>query len=180
MANAFGYQILKDDTQHAVIKLTGKFDGTGQEANAVRIQANTLSGALATNGFPIANSQGGSANTSLRYHGLKLFRLWYDCASSGDVELSWTVDKGATGNTSIVFLNGNGEYDGAGNWITIDNDTASLATSNGNIGVFTRGMAANDSYTMILELRKDNAHYSRGQFRDPAAFNYGTHNTITP
>ena len=30
MSNTFTSQILKDDTQHVVIKLTGKFDGTGQ------------------------------------------------------------------------------------------------------------------------------------------------------
>jgi hypothetical protein len=33
-------------------------------------------------------------------------------------------------------------------------------------------MVANDSYTMVIELRKNNAHYQRGQFNDPAAFNY--------
>jgi hypothetical protein len=33
-------------------------------------------------------------------------------------------------------------------------------------------MAANTSYTIVMELRKDNAHYQRGQFNDPAAFNY--------
>jgi len=30
MANRFSYQVLKDDTQTAVIKLTGAFDGSGQ------------------------------------------------------------------------------------------------------------------------------------------------------
>ena len=39
-------QVLKDTTEHAVIKLTASFDGSTQEANAVRIQANTLYGAL--------------------------------------------------------------------------------------------------------------------------------------
>jgi len=48
MANRFSYQVLKDDTQTAVIKLTGAFDGSGQESNVARIQANTLYGALAT------------------------------------------------------------------------------------------------------------------------------------
>lgn len=33
MANKFSYQVLKDDTQHAIIKLTGEFDGSGQENN---------------------------------------------------------------------------------------------------------------------------------------------------
>lgn len=177
MANAYTYQVLKDDTQHVVIKLTAKFDGTGQESNASRIMANSFSGALATNGYPVANSQGGAANTALSYYGLSLYRLWYDCSSSttADVELSWQ----ATTPQPIFYLNGNGEYDGNGNWITIPNNTAGTAGANGNIGIVTRGMIANDSYTIIVELRKHNEYYSRGQFRDPAAFNYTPYG-ITP
>ena len=50
MANKFTYQILRDTTTDAVIKLTGTFDGTsGQEANNSRIQANSLFGALDAN-----------------------------------------------------------------------------------------------------------------------------------
>lgn len=171
MANVYGINVLKDDTQHAVIKLTAKFDGTGQEANTGRIVANTLSGALATNGYPVANVYGGAANTTLPYYGLSVYRVWYDCSSTGDVELTWS----ATAANTIMFLNSNGEYDGAGNWITIPNPTAGAAGSNGNIGITTRGMVANDSYTIIVELRKDNAYYQRGQFNDPAAFNYGSY-----
>ena len=177
MSNVYTYQVLKDDTQHAVIKITAKFDGTGQESNTVRIQANTLSGALATNGYPVANSQGGAANTTLPYYGVSLYRLWYDCSSAttADVELFWQ----ATTPQTIFFLNGNGEYDGNGNWITIPNNSQGTAGSNGNIGIVTRGMLANDSYTIIMELRKHNEYYSRGQFRDPAAFNYTPYG-VTP
>ena len=52
-------------------------------------------------------------------------------------------------------------------------NTAGASGSKGDIGVVTRGMVANDSYTMVIELRKDNTHYQRGQFTDPGAFNYG-------
>ena len=178
MANVYGINVLKDDTQHAVIKLTAKFDGTGQETNTARIVANTLSGALATNGFLVANTQGGSANTTLPYYGLAINRLWYDCSgtANSDVELYWS----ATASNTAFFMNGNGEYDGAGNWITIPNPTAGAAGSNGNIGITTRGMGNGDSYTIILELRKDNAYYQRGQFNDPAAFNYGPNFGLRP
>lgn len=172
MANAFTYQVIKDTTTHVVIKLTGSFDGTGQESNAVRIQANTLYGALATNGYLVANSQGGAANTALSYYGLAVNRIWYDCANSGDIQLYWN----ATTPKTLMFLNGNGEYDGAGNWTTIPNDAVNTAGCKGDIGVVSRGMVANDSYTIIVELRKDNAHYQRGQFNDPAAFNYPPYN----
>ena len=175
MANQFSYQVLKDDTQHAVIKLTGAFDGSGQEDNVKRIVANTLYGALATNGFPIANVYGGAANTPLSYHGLYLNRAWYDVDTAvGDVQLYWAnTTTGVTANAGVplLFMQGNGEYDGCGNWITIKNPTVT-ANNNGDIAICTRGQQANASYTIILELRKDNAHYQRGQFNDPAAFNY--------
>ena len=166
MANSFTYQVMKDTTEHVVIKLTASFDGTGQESNAVRIQANTLYGALDSSK---ANLLSSSANTgALSYYGLGTYRVWYDCAAGGDVQLFWN----AATPLPMIIMNGNGEYDGAGNWITIPNNTAGTTGSKGDIGIVTRGMAANDSYTIILELRKDNAHYQRGQFNDPAAFNY--------
>jgi len=166
MANSFTYQVIKDTTEHVVIKLTASFDGTGQESNSSRIQANTLYGALNANATTGLLSSGGSA---LPYYGLALNRLWYDCGSGGDVQLFWKANT----NIPLIIMNGNGEYDGEGNWTTIPNNAKNTAGCNGDIGVVTRGMAANDSYTMIVELRKENEYYQRGQFNDPAAFNYG-------
>jgi hypothetical protein len=184
MANKYSYQVLKDDTQHAVIKLTANFDdGVEQEDNIHRIQANTLYGALATNGYPVANVWGGAANTPLDYYGLTLNRLWYDTdTSSGSVELYWANTASATAEDGvpIIFMQGNGEYDGNGNWITIKNPTVDANNNNGDIAVHTRGQVANASYTLILELRKDNAYYQRGQFNDPAAFNYGPDYSLRP
>lgn len=169
MSNVFTSQTIKDTTEHVVIKLTGTFDGTnGQESNAVRIQANTLYGALDSSK---ANLLSSTANTGpLSYYGLAVHRVWYDTVngSGGDVELFWNA---ATPQT-IMFVSGNGEYDGAGNWVTIPNNAAGTSGCVGDIGVRTRGMVANSSYTVIIELRKDNAMYQRGQFNDPAAFNY--------
>ena len=173
MANSFTYQVMKDTTEHAVIKLTASFDGTGQENNVARIQANTLFGAMDSSK---ANLLSSSANTgALPYYGLGAFRIWYDCAAGGDVQLFWN----ATTPVPMLIMNGNGEYDGAGNWITIPNAAAGTPGCKGDIGVVTRGMSANDSYTIIMELRKDNAHYQRGQLNDPAAFNYRPYG-ITP
>jgi hypothetical protein len=166
MSNSFSYQVVKDTTEHVVIKLTGSFDGTGQEANTVRIQANTLYGALDTSK---ANLLSSSANTgALGFYGLSIYRVWYDCSTDGDVQLYWNAETPAP----IMYLNGNGEYDAAGNWITIPNNTKGTTGSKGDIGIVTRGMVANSSYTIIMELRKDNEHYQRGQMNDPAAFNY--------
>jgi len=166
MSNSFTYQVMKDTTEHAVIKLTGSFDGTGQESNAVRIQANTLYGALDSSK---ANLLSSSANTgALSFYGLAVYRLWYDCSTDGDVKLYWN----AATPVPIMYMNGNGEYDAVGNWITIPNNSKGTTGSVGDIGIETRGMIANSSYTIIMELRKDNEHYQRGQMNDPAAFNY--------
>ena len=174
MANSFTYQILKDTTEHCVIKLTASFDGvSGQESNSARIQANTLYGAMDSSK---ANLLSSSANTGpLSYYGLSAFRIWYDCGAGGDVQLYWS----ASTNIPMFIMNGNGEYDGAGNWITLPNNAAGTPGCKGDIGIVTRGMTANDSYTIVMELRKDNAHYQRGQLNDPAAFNYKPYG-ITP
>ena len=172
MANKFTYQVLRDTQTDSVIKLTGTFDGSSNELNCARIAANTLYGALNANTTPGLLSSGGSA---LSYYGLSLHRLWYDCAAGGDVQLYWK----ATTNVPMIIMNGNGEYDGAGNWTTIPNNARGTAGCNGDIGIVTRGMAANDSYTIVVELRKENEYYQRGQFNDPAAFNYKPYN-ISP
>ena len=174
MANAFTYQVIKDTTERAVIKLTGKFDGSGQEDNASRISANTLYGALNANTTPGLLVNGGSA---LPYYNLSIHRLWYDCVNptSADVELYWN----ASTTLTALLLSGTYEYDGNSNWVTIPNLARGTAGCNGDIGIRTRGMAANNSYTIILEVRKDNAMYQRGQFNDPAAFNYPPYN-VTP
>ena len=53
MANIYTYQVLRDTTEKAIIKLTANFDGSGQENNTARIQANTLYGALDANNVPL-------------------------------------------------------------------------------------------------------------------------------
>ena len=55
----FTYQILKDTTEKAVIKLTGIFTNTTPEDNNARILASSLSGALNANATPGLLSSGG-------------------------------------------------------------------------------------------------------------------------
>lgn len=173
MANSYTSQVIKDTTEHVVIKLTASFDGTGQETNVSRIAANTLYGALDSSRGNLLSS---SANTGpLSYYGLSLNRLWYDCGAGGDVTLVWCCGADTANQKTLIAMNGNGEFDGMGNWTTIPNNAYPNANCKGDIGVITRGMAANDSYTMVIELRKDNSYYQRGQFNDPAAFNYGAY-----
>ena len=173
MANRYSYQVLKDDTQHTVIKLTGEFDGSGQENNVSRIQANTLYGALDANNVPL-RTHWSVSNTAKPYYGLTVNRVWYDVDTAvGDVQLWWanTASTNANSGVPIIFMQGNGEFDGNGNWITIKNPTVT-AYNNGDIAICSRGQEANASYTIMIELRKENEYYQRGQFNDPAAFNY--------
>ena len=170
MANSYTTQIIKDTTEHIVLKLTASFDGTGQEDNPNRINASSFSGALNANTVPGLLSSGGS---ELSYYGLSVYRIWYDTTNgtTGDVELYWNANP----VVSLMMLSGNSEYDGAGNWVTIPNAAKGTNGCNGDIGIRTRGMVANTSYTIMIELRKENEYYQRGQFNDPAAFNYGSY-----
>jgi hypothetical protein len=168
MANAYTYQVLKDTNQKTVIKLTGAFDGTtGQESNNFRIQANTLYGALDANSVPLHTSLSLS-NTELPYYNLQVTRINYvvNMASPGYVDLFWQ----GTTPSSIALLNRNGELSENQGLPSMSNNAVG---ANGSIGIATHGATANSSYTIILELRKDNAYYDRGQFEDPSAFNYG-------
>lgn len=171
------YQVIKDTTEHVIIKLTASWDATSsQEDNPHRIQANTLYGALDTSK---ANLLSSSANTgALSYYGLSLHRLWYDTTNgtTGDVELYWYST--ARANT-LLLLSGNSEYDGAGNWTTIPNDAQGQPGCNGDVGIRTRGMVANTSYTIIAEFRKHNEYYQRGQLSDSGSFNYRPYG-VTP
>jgi hypothetical protein len=169
MANQFTYQVLKDTTEHVVVKLTGRFDSDSQEDNPHRISANSFYGALNT-----ANTLLSGGGTAKPYYGLTVHRVWYDTINSAgsDVELYWNANPTIT----LMLLSGNSEYDGAGNWITIPNaahNAVGVTDCNGDIGIKTRGYVANTSYTIIIELRKENEYYQRGQFNDPAAFNFG-------
>lgn len=177
MANSFTYQVLRDTTEKAFIKLTANFDGSGQENNAYRIQANTLYGALDANNQLLYTSASLS-NTAKPYYGLSIARIGYNIASQqkGYVEIYWTNGANTAQSTPIFNMDLCGKYSEDEGLVTITNN-ANNAT--GDIGVSTFGLTANCAYTLFLELRKDNAYYQRGQFNDPSAFNYRPYG-VTP
>lgn len=175
MANQFTYQVLKDTNQKAVIKLTGFFDGaSGDESNVARIAANTLYGALDANNVPLRSSLSLS-NTAQSYYGLAIDKIWFEAnfAGTGHARLFWN----ATTPKTIIGVTGQGvgAYNDNGNWVTIPNNAAGTAGCIGDIGIQTYGATANSTYNIVIELRKDNANYDRGQFEDPAAFNFGNY-----
>ena len=194
MSNKFTYQVLRDTQTDAVIKLTGVFDSTsGPELNVSRIQANTLYGALATNGYPLANATSQFANTALPYYDLQLTGLKYyvnfPTNNVGGVEIFWSGNNttgaaSAYANSATIFhLNLQGEF-GLGEQLpSILNNSGdgvrANTIGNGDIGVLTSGGTANSAYTLIITLRKNNAYYQRGQFNEPSAFNFGQYQ-LTP
>ena len=187
MANKFTYQVLRDTTTDAVIKLTGTFDGSAQEINNARIAANSLSNALATNGYLVANAQGGAANTPLSYYDLQLTGLKgivnmptsNTSGGMGAVEIFWNGG-GATAaaqyaNSATIFhLSSSSDYGNGEQLPSILNNA--VGSPLGDIGIYTQGAQANCSYTLIVSLRKNNAQYQRGQLNDPAAFNAPPYN----
>ena len=92
---------------------------------------------------------------------------------SGHARLFWN----ATTPKTIIGVTGQGvgAYNDNGNWVTIPNNAAGTAGCIGDIGIQTYGATANSTYNIVIELRKDNANYDRGQFEDPAAFNFGNY-----
>jgi len=179
MANKLTYQVLKDSNQEAIIKITGVLDGN-TELNVVRIQANTLGGAIALGNYPaylVANTTLQFANTPLSYYDLQIKDIKYSVSGNGYVELFWT-GIGSTdalryaNSVTAATLSGVGSYGLTEQSPSIYNNANNL-TSNGDIGIATVGMGANSSYTIVIGLRKNNAYYDRGFQRDPAAFNYG-------
>ena len=174
MANIYTYQVLRDTTEKAVIKLTANFDGTGQESNAYRITANSLGGALTSNNNIVPNG------TPLTYYGLTITRIGYNIASQqkGYVELYWTSRNGTDVANSVPIMNMDlcGEYSEDQGMVSIKNNAPNAT---GDIGVTTYGLTANCAYTLIIELRKENQYYQRGQFNDPSAFNYSPYG-VTP
>jgi len=185
MANKFTYQVLRDTTTDAVIKLTGTFDGSsGNELNVARISANTLANALANNGLLLSTQ---NANTALPYYDLQLTGLKYYVnfpvsSPIGSVELFWSGNNTGTAassyaNSATIFhLQSQGEF-GLGEQLpSITNNSGTGAANtvgNGDLGIQTTGATANAAYTLIISLRKNNSMYQRGQLNDPAAFNYG-------
>ena len=177
--STFSYQVLKDTNQKAVIKLTAQFTDGVPESNTFRIQANTLYGALDSNRTNLLTTPGNSG--PLSYYGLEVTKLWYDVNmwnsnGKGHVDLYWYGRGGGSNNAVIFSASDIGNFDEHGSYANIKNNAINPT---GDIGVSTIGQQANCSYTIVIELRKDNHDYSRGQLEDPAAFNYGDY-SITP
>jgi hypothetical protein len=158
--STFTYQILKDTNKIAIVKLNGIFTSSVNESNDSRVSANTLSGALNVYGFGLVN--GGD---SLPYYKFNINKIYYSISNGLTVELYYN----STNKTSIIELVGNGNYNNDILYMEFSNYEVG---TNGDIGLRTIGAANNGSYSIVLELHKDNLYYDSGKLAVPQDFNY--------
>ena len=174
MATSNSTQILVDTTKRTVIKRVGIFDDAGgPEALTVVIDPRSLSGALNANGalYQAGNTTApGFANSAFT-----ISRVLYNVdAEVGHLQLKW---QGTTSDATIFAIGvGAGDTNPQYQLPAIPNNAVGPT---GNVTITTVGTTANASYTLIIELHKNNQYYSSGQFTDPAAFNYPPYG-VTP
>lgn len=168
MATTLTTQTLIDSTSRSVIKVVGVGGG---DANAKILVAANLAFALTSNGNNLLTL---GDNTNKKYcYRTTIRRVWGQGQLSNTgarVSLNWFGNS----NTQIVTF-GAGQFDynfgtdGSIGSIPIP-DTANCT---GDIAI-TSTASGTDSWTLFLDLKKDNRDYSAGQHRDPTAFNYGS------
>lgn len=174
MATSNSTQILVDTTKRTVIKRVGIFDTAGgNEALTVVIDPRALSGALNANGA--LYQTGNTTATGFANSAFTISRVLYNVdAEVGHLQLKW---QGTTSDATIFALGvGAGDTNPQYQLPAIPNNAVGPT---GNVTITTVGTTANASYTLIIELHKNNQYYSSGQFTDPAAFNYPPYG-VTP
>ena len=174
MAIANSTQILVDSNKRTVIKRVGIFDASGGNENlTVVIDPRALSGALNANNLPY--QAGNTVAPGFANSAFTISRVIYNVdAEVGHVQLKW---QGTTSDATIFALGvGAGDTNPQYQLPAIPNNATGPT---GNVTITTVGTTANASYTLIIELHKNNQYYSSGQFTDPAAFNYPPYG-VTP
>ena len=174
MATSNSTQILVDTTKRTVIKRIGIFDTAGgNEALTVVIDPRSLSGALNANN--LAYQTGNTVASGFANSAFTISRVLYNVdAEVGHLQLKW---QGTTSDATIYALGvGSGDTNPQYQLPAIPNNATGPT---GNVTIVTAGTTGNASYTLIIELHKNNQYYSSGQFTDPAAFNYPPYG-VTP
>jgi hypothetical protein len=164
MANALHVQKLIDNNKRALVKLVWLSDGTA-EANTVMIDAASLGFAMNVNNMIM-----GAATDRKSNYRTTIKHIFGQAKSGGYVKLGWQGDN----NVPIVaFTTGVFDYkfdtDGAVAVIP----PASQANASGNIVFSTAAAAANDMFTLFIDIKKDARDYDQGQTAMPGDFNRG-------
>lgn len=161
MATTITKQTLVDTNRHSVIKVVGIGGG---DANASLIVAANLAYAINATGLV-------SQTNPKRLNRIAIKRIWGhgQMASANSVTLKW----GGNSNSAIVtFGAGRFDYnfDSGSTQGTIE--IPDQANCTGDI-VFSSTIGTNESWTLLIDLKKDGRDYDQGQTGDPIAFNRG-------
>jgi hypothetical protein len=165
MANQNLVQKLVDTNKRAIVKMTGTFDGTGQETGVIKIDVSSL--ALTLNANNLLMSSNTHPKSSYRIYPTKI--IYNVAIRNGHARLFYDAVGGSLDGT-IATLSGAGVIDTEN--IVISNPL-DIANSNGDICLSTLGAQANDAYTILIDVKKDARDYDQGQAAEPAAFNKG-------
>lgn len=163
MANILKGQKIIDSTRRTLFKYVFLSDGTAV-ANTTLVDASMLQFALNTSGQIMTSN----ANPKTTYR-TTIKRIFGSAKANSYVTLQW---EGASNTEIVTFGNGTFDYDfqSMGDGATISNNDTSPT---GDILFTVNGNKMNDSFTLFIDLKKDNNDYDAGQTADPYAFNRG-------
>lgn len=159
MANTIREQRLIDSNKRALIKYVVLSDGT-QESNTRLLDASNLAFALNANGYIMSSNTNPKSNYRTTVRKIKAYSK-----TAGSVRLKWEGDA----NSEIITF-GSASVD-----LNFENDGAIIwnpeANATGDILISTLGLTAGDTFTILLDLKKNSEDYDAGQTADPYAFN---------
>jgi hypothetical protein len=174
MANIYTTQRLVDTQDKAVIKLTARFADGGDE-NQLKIDVSDLAYALNANGYIMT----GGADPKSIYRTFVTAIIYDVNIASGYLAIKWQGAENDNSSNTDMYIMHSGQHSALFDDMryvgVLKNPTELVDSANttGDIYFETVGAAANDSYTVIISLKKDARDYDKGQTADPTAFNRG-------
>lgn len=157
MANVIREQKLIDSNKRALVKYVLLSDGT-QESNTRLLDASSLAFALNATGVISQTNLKSNYRTSIK-------KIKAYSKTAGSVRLKW---EGNANSEIITFGSATVDFNFENDGAVISNPEANAT---GDILISTLGLAAGDTLTLFLDLRKDSLDYDAGQTADPYAFN---------
>ena len=161
MANKLIEQKIVDNNKRSLIKYVFLCDGTA-EANTLLVDASNLRFSLNANGYIMQSNTHPKAS-----YRTTIKRVFGTSKSSGYVKLQW----GGDANSEILTVSSptfDYSFENMGDGAVISNPEANAT---GDILFSTVAAAANDCFTLFVDLRKNSEDYDSGQTADPYAFN---------
>ena len=161
MANILkGHRII-DSTRRKLVKYVFISDGTAV-ANTTLLDASSLQFALNSTGQIMSSN----VNPRSMYR-TSIKRIFGTAKANSYISLQW---EGASNTEIVTFGDGSFDYDfqSMGDGAVIPNNETNPT---GDILFSVNGNKVNDTFTLFIDLKKDNNDYDAGQTADPYAFN---------